>query len=95
MTRQAWQQGIARHDEDEVLAIGRNGVQALTTLLGRQDYLFGDKPSTVDASAFGQLHALVRHPFPGPLQDFARAQPELMAYHDRIWQRYWSDFGRA
>lgn len=95
MMRQAWQQGIARHDEDEILAIGCSGVQALATLLGHQDYLFGATPSTVDASVFGQLHTLVRHPFPGPLQDFAKARPELMAYHDRIWQRYWSDFGHA
>lgn len=95
MMRQAWQQGIGRHSEDEVHAIGRHGIQALTTLLGQQAYLFGDTPSTVDASVFGQLHTLVRHPFPGPLQDFALAQPELMAYHDRIWQRYWTDPGRT
>lgn len=88
--RQAWAQGMGRHSEDEVLAIGRSGVQALATLLGRQDYLFGALPSTVDASVYGLVHTLVKHPFPGPLQDFTQAQPELMAYHDRITQRYWA-----
>jgi glutathione S-transferase len=88
--RQAWEQGIARHSEEEVLSIGRSGVQALATLLGQQDYLFGALPSTVDASVYGLLHTLVKHPFPGALQDFTCAQPALMAYHDRIWQRYWS-----
>jgi glutathione S-transferase len=89
MVEQARQQGIGRHGIDEVLAIGKRGVQALATLLGQQDYLFGDQPSSVDASVFGQLHTLIRHPFPGPLQDFALAQPGLVAYHDRIWDRYW------
>jgi glutathione S-transferase len=88
--RQAWEQGMGRHSDEEVLAIGRSGVQALATLLGQQDYLFGALPSTVDASVYGLLHTLVRHPFPGPLQDFALAQANLMAYHDRIAQRYWA-----
>ena len=89
MIGQARQQGIGRHGVDEVVEIGKRGVQALATLLGQQDYLFGDEPSTVDASVFGQLHTLIRHPFPGPLQDYALAQPALVAYHDRIWARYW------
>jgi glutathione S-transferase len=90
MKSQAWQQGIGRHSRDEVIAIGRAGLEAVATLLGSQDYLFGDTPSSIDASLFGQLHTLVKHPFPGPLQDVALAQPALMAYHDRIWQRYWA-----
>ena len=88
--RQAREQGMGRHSAEEVLAIGRNGVQALATLLGGQDYLFGALPSTVDASVYGLLHTLVKHPFPGPLQDLTLAQPQLMAYHDRITQRYWT-----
>jgi glutathione S-transferase len=89
MKRQVWQQGIGRHGADEVLAIGQSGLRAIVTLLGSQDYLFGDAPSSIDASVFGQLHTLLKHPFPGPLQDFALAQPALTAYHDRIWRRYW------
>ena len=87
---QAWQQGIGRHSFDEVIAIGRTGLQAIVTLLGSQDYLFGKVPSSIDASLFGQLHTLMKHPFPGPLQDFALDQAALTAYHDRIWQRYWT-----
>lgn len=90
MKRQVWQQGIGRHSADEVLAIGQSGLRAIVTLLGSQDYLFGDAPSSIDACVFGQLHTLLKHPFPGQLQDFALAQPALTAYHDRIWQRYWS-----
>lgn len=88
--RQAWAQGMARHSADEVVTIGRSALQALATLLGQQPYLFGDHPSTVDVSVYAQLHALVKHPFPGLLQDFALGRPELMAYHDRIAQRYWA-----
>jgi glutathione S-transferase len=89
MKRQVWQQGIGRHSRDEVLAIGESGLKAIVTLLGSQHYLFGDTASSVDASVFGQLHTLLKHPFPGPLQDVALAQPSLTAYHDRIWERYW------
>jgi glutathione S-transferase len=89
--RQVREQGMGRHSTEEVLTIGRTGLQAIATLIGSQEYLFGDVPCTVDASVFGQLHTLLKHPFPGPLQDFALAQPALTAYHDRIWQRYWGD----
>lgn len=92
--RQAWEQGMGRHSGEEVLAIGCDGVRALATLLGQQDYLFGAFPSTVDASVYGMVHTLVKHPFPGPMQDFTLAQPELMAYHDRIAQRYWTEVGQ-
>jgi glutathione S-transferase len=87
--RQAWAQGMARHSANEVASIGCSALQSLATLLGQQAYLFGDTPSTVDASVYGQLHALIKHPFPGPLQDFALARPELVAYHDRMKQSYW------
>lgn len=87
--RQAWEQGIGRFPQDQVVAMGQDGLRTLAVLLGQQEFMFGDQPSTVDASVFGHLHALLKHPFPGPLQDFALSRPELVAYHDRIWQRYW------
>jgi len=89
MRQQAWQQGVGRHGLDEVLAQGQQGWQALSTLLGEQSYLFGDQPSSVDATLFAWVHTLTRHPFPSPLQDFVKAQPNLMAHHDRIWARHW------
>lgn len=87
--RQAWEQGTGRFAPEQVLAMGCAALQSLHVLLDGQAFLFGHQPSTVDASLFGQLHTLMKHPFPGPLQDYALAQPGLVAYHDRIWQRYW------
>lgn len=91
---QVWQQGMARHSPNEILLIGRNAIRALATLLGTQAYLFGDRPSSIDASVYGQLHSLVQHPFPSPLQDAALAEPELMAYHERIARTYWRETAR-
>ena len=69
MRQQAWQQGIARHSHDEVVAMGLADWQALTELLGNQPYLFGERPSTVDATLFAWIHTLAHHPFPSPVQD--------------------------
>lgn len=90
MRQQAWAQGVGRHGLDEVVAQGLQGWQAVATLLGDQPYLFGDQPSTVDATLFAWIHTQIRHPFPSPVQDFVMAQPNLMAYHDRLWARHWA-----
>lgn len=89
MKRQVSQQGTGRHSYDEVIAIGLKGWQAIATLLGQQPYLLGDTISSIDASGFAFLHTLAKHPFPSAVQDYVLSQPGLMAYHDRIWQRYW------
>jgi hypothetical protein len=85
---QVWEQGIGRHTYDEVIAIGLNGLQALAALLGAQP--FGETISSVDATGFALAHTLARHPFSQRVQDFVLEHPDLMAYHARIWQRFWS-----
>ncbi|KAA0997916.1 glutathione S-transferase family protein [Paraburkholderia panacisoli] len=88
--RQAWEQGIGRHSQEEIVRMGMAAWAAVADLLGEQTYLLGDRPSTVDATAFAWIHAGFVHPFDGPIRNYIASQPHLVAYHDRIWQRYWA-----
>jgi len=89
LVQQARQQGIGRHSYEEVVAIGIAGWAAAAELIGDEPYLFGDRPSTLDATVFAFVHAELVHPVQSAVHDFVRSQAGLVAYHERIWQRHW------
>ena len=46
----AYGQGMSRHSEAEITEFARRTLDALDTLLGDKPYLFGDRPTAVDAT---------------------------------------------
>jgi glutathione S-transferase len=57
-----WAKGIARHSCDEVDIIGREAIDAIDALLTSstmKKFLFGDKPSSFDATLFSTLSGIV------------------------------------
>lgn len=84
-------QGIGRHSRDEIHAMGIQDVMAFGELLGDGPYLFGDRPTSFDASAFGVIGNLKDGPFPSPVRDRIRNTPNVADYIDRIRQQYFSD----
>lgn len=86
-------QGIGRHSRAEIYAMGVHDVDAFGELLGEGPWLFGDDPTSFDASAFGIVGNLKDGPFPSPVRDRIRETPNITAYIDRVRQRYFSDLG--
>lgn len=84
-------QGIGRHNDQEIYALGIQDIEAFATLLGDAPFLFGDQPTSFDASAFGVIGNLKDGPFPSPVRDAARNSANVCAYIDRIRQRYFAD----
>lgn len=91
MKDQLRQQGVARHTRDEVMAMGCAQLESVATFLGDKPFVLDDRPSALDATAFAMLTGVLWAPFENPLKDFARAQPNLVAYCDRMAAAYWSD----
>lgn len=83
-------QGMGRHSEDEIAAIGRRELQSVSELLGDKLFLFGDQPSNVDATVFGMLSGLFLAPVDTPLREAALAFPNLQRYCDHIHQHYFA-----
>ncbi|PHR55069.1 MAG: glutathione S-transferase [Robiginitomaculum sp.] len=77
-------QGIGRHTQDEIFALGVSDVKAFEGALGDKDYLFGDNPSEYDATAYGFLANLITKPFITPVSDYIENSKPLMAYLERI-----------
>lgn len=87
--RDAHGQGLARLDAEQRLERGRADVQAIATMLGDGPYFFGDRPSTVDATAYGFI-AQSRAPVLGPVGRLVAEHPALQAYEQRMRERYFA-----
>jgi len=87
--------GIGRHSPEEILALGDRSLSALSTLLSGKPYLFGDRPSGVDAIAFGVLAGVLTPFFDSPLRRKAEGYANLTAYVDRMMRKYYPDHAWA
>lgn len=81
-------QGVSRNTPEQIYAIGRADMDALAEILGDRPFFF-DQPSTIDATAYGFLANLLHEPFDDPLTDAARSHPNIVAFCDRMAERYW------
>ena len=84
-------QGTGRHSAAEVNAFGIADLDALSTLIGAQDFLFGSEPSSYDASVFAAVIGLSAFPHDSPLRSHALQSAVLMGYRDRIRKRWFPE----
>jgi glutathione S-transferase len=84
-------QGIGRHSDEEIYALGCRDVQAFSELLAAGPYLFGNELTSFDASAFGVIGNIKDGPFASPVQDAVRNTHNVAAYIDRIREQYFGD----
>jgi glutathione S-transferase len=82
-------QGMGRHAEEQIMAIGCRDITAVADFLGDQLYMLGDQPCTLDATAYAFLANLLWAPVDSPLQRHARSRPALEAYCQRMKARYY------
>lgn len=76
--------GIGRHSMEKVTARAIGELDALSELLGDQPFLFGDMPSTVDATLYGTMTILMQGDWSHPINDAAREHKNLAAYYYRL-----------
>lgn len=95
LKRQLHARGVARHDESEIIAMGRADLDAASTFLGNRSYFLGDAPSGVDACAFGFLGVSIYVEGDNPLFRHAASLKNLSAYCERMRERYFPETTRA
>src|SRR5687767_11282054 len=83
MRSHLFERGIARHAPADIERFGRDDIDALVGWLGDRSWFLGDRPTKVDASAFGLLAATIRSPLATPVHQYARSQPTLVRFVDR------------
>jgi glutathione S-transferase len=84
-------QGTGRHSRDEIYALGKADLEAVSSLLGDGRYLLGEQLRTIDVIAYSFLANIVLWPKPSPLTETVQALPGLDLYVKRILSRLQSD----
>ena len=84
-------QGTGRHTRDEVFAMGAGDIDALAELLGERPYMLGDQMRTVDCTVYGFLEGTMGFPVDSLAKQRAASHANLVAYRQRIRDRYWKD----
>lgn len=90
ITRELWMQGIGRHTPEEIVRMGCADIDAIADTLSVHPYMLGEHPASIDASAYGFLANLLLVPLDTPLKRHALSRRNLLAYCERMRERYWA-----
>lgn len=83
--------GIGRLSIDEIFELGREDVDSLARFLGNKPYFMGDKPTTLDASAYGILINTLGCPIESPLKEHALSCENLLNYCRRMQAEFFPE----
>ena len=89
--KQIYGQGTGRHNADEVFHLGKIDLDALSAFLAEKSYFMGDKPTSLDASAFGILINTVHGPIESPVKEYGKVKKNLTAYCDRMMTEFYPE----
>ncbi len=81
--------GMGKHSSAEIYAIGLADLGALSDFLADKPFFLGSDPTTLDASAYGILANILGSPFDSPLKERVRQLNNIVAYCDRMRDRYY------
>lgn len=85
-------QGMGRHNLHEVLQLGMQSLDSLAVILGDNKYFMGDKPTSIDATAFAFLANVICTPMQDPLKQYAMQFTKFIDYCNLMWDEYYADF---
>lgn len=77
-------QGTGRHAREEIYAMGQRDLEAFATLLGDAPYVLGERPRTVDCTAYAFIANILHTPIESPLKEYVKSRPTLEAYVKRM-----------
>jgi len=83
--------GIGRHSAAHIFKVAKMDLDAIAAQLGDQDFLFGDKPSSVDATVFGFLVNLTNGQMTAELMETIKSYSALIAYVERGLKRWFPE----
>ena len=84
-------QGLGRHTQDEIVALGTRGIDAVADYLGAKPYFMGDEPAGVDATMFAFTAGILCPLFETPLRTAAERHDNLRRYVGRMTARYYPE----
>ncbi|XP_046581775.1 failed axon connections homolog isoform X1 [Haliotis rubra] len=96
LKKQAWNQGLGRHTEEEVAEMFKKDLQSLSDFIGTKRFLMGDEPCETDCVVFGQLSQVYWHFIGTGHHNILKDKyPNLAAYCERMKETFWPDWDQC
>ena len=92
ISNQIYQQGIGRHSEKEISEIINADFKALSDYLADKPFFMGDKPTTLDATAYGYIANIILPPFKSLIIDRVSQFKNICQYCERMKQEFFPDY---
>ena len=89
--QQIFGHGTGRHKAKEIFELGMLDIDALSACLEDKKYFVNDRPTTLDACAFGFLINTIGCPIESPLKEYSLSKPNLVNYIERIKVEYYPE----
>ncbi len=87
--RTLYGQGIGRHTSEEIYEMGRQDLQTVSNILGENDFILGEHPSSFDCSVHAFVAGAIQCTFDNPLKRFGLTLSNLVDYNDRMNALYY------
>ncbi|MEO1043927.1 MAG: glutathione S-transferase family protein [Pseudomonadota bacterium] len=84
--------GLGRHSAADIYRLGAEDIAALAAQLNQQDYMFGDNPTALDATAYPIIANILAPAVSSRLRESALQHPVLSAYTERCTALWFPDF---
>lgn len=85
VVKKAYDQGIARHSKDEIYDMARKDLEALSVLLGDDQWFFGaDKPGTLDIWCHANVINIIRVPIENKIKQDCLSMQNLCDHAEQL-----------
>jgi glutathione S-transferase len=84
-------QGIGRHSEEEIQALGIRSIEAIADFLGDKPFFFGANPTGLDATVFAFVAGVLCPQFNSRTRTAAEQHENLRRYVGRMTARFYPD----
>ncbi|NET67036.1 MAG: hypothetical protein F6K63_22655 [Moorea sp. SIO1G6] len=92
LSNQIYQQGLGRHSEKEISQIINAEFQALSDYLADKPFFMGERPTTLDATAYGYIANMILPPFKSLIIDRVSQFKNICQYCERMKQAFFPDY---
>ncbi|HEY9639499.1 MAG TPA: glutathione S-transferase family protein [Coleofasciculaceae cyanobacterium] len=88
---QMYSHGMGRHSSEEIVQLTCADFQALSDFLADKPFFMGDKPTTLDATAYACVGNFIEPPYISPIVDDVLQRSNLCNHYKRMREQFFSD----
>jgi glutathione S-transferase len=82
-------QGLGRHQPAEILTLAEDDIRAVSDLLGQQDFILGNSPSSFDATVYAFVSSILYCTLDSPSKQTVLGYENLSRYCERMRQAFY------